>query len=190
MSSSRSPREHEQSDAESVILKDEAGRSLECHVEKTFEVNGSSYLLLLPVDTPVSILAWEDEETEEAILIDDEEELDRIFPDAKAVLEEQNLNLKRTAYTLTVVGELPAVEEDDILTLEVEDDNLSSEPEEFQYLASFYYEEEEYGIYTPLSPLLFFARKLPDGSVELLSPEEFRKVQPLLEEWMFDEFEE
>jgi hypothetical protein len=30
------------------------------------------------------------------------------------------------------------------------------EPEQLQLLASFYYEEQEYTIYTPLDPLLFF----------------------------------
>ena len=65
-------------------------------------------LLLLPIDFPVEIIAWQgDEEEEEAIPVEDEQEIEQIFPIAKAVLEEQNLVLKRTAVTLTVEGELP-----------------------------------------------------------------------------------
>jgi hypothetical protein len=56
-------------------------------------------------------------------------------------------------------------------------------------LASFYHEEQEYAIYTPLDPLMFFARINEVNHPELLSPEEFRKLQPLLEEQLFDELE-
>jgi hypothetical protein len=77
-----------------------------------------------------------------------------------------------------------------LFTLEIEDDEATLEPEQLQLLASFYYEDQEYAIYTPLDPLLFFARMNSSGDPELLSPEEFRKVQPLLEEQLFDELEE
>ncbi|NET73795.1 MAG: DUF3727 domain-containing protein, partial [Sphaerospermopsis sp. SIO1G2] len=36
---------------------------------------------------------------------------------------------------------------------------------------------------------LFFARLNPKGKPELLSPEEFRKLQPLLEEELFNQVE-
>ncbi|MEW6491259.1 MAG: DUF3727 domain-containing protein [Cyanobacteriota bacterium] len=175
-----------------VTLKDEAGRSLSCYIEHSLEVEGHEYLLLLPVDSPVEIVAWdegEEEDEADATLIEDDEEVDIIFSDAQAVLAEQNLTLKRTAYTLTVAGELPAVDEEELLTIEIEEENVELEPEQFQFLASFYHEEQEYGIYTPLDPLLFFAQKNEAGQPELLSPEEFKKVQPLLEELLFDQLE-
>jgi hypothetical protein len=192
MFSSEFPQENGSSGNASVMLTDEAGRSLSCYIEHSLEVEGCDYLLLLPVDAPVEIVAWdesEDEDEVDATLIDDDEEIEQIFSDAQAVLAEQNLTLKRTAYTLTVEGELPAVDEDEILTIEIEEDEVELEPEQFQYLASFYHEEQEYGIYTPLDPLLFFARKNKEGQLVLLSPEEFKKVQPLLEELLFDELE-
>lgn len=186
------PQENGQSSNSSVTLTDEAGRSLKCYIEHSLEVEGSEYFLLLPVDSPVEIVAWdaEDDDEAEATLIEDEEEIDLIFSDAQAVLAEQNLTLKRTAYTLTVAGELPSVNEDEILTIEIEDDQEDLEPDQFQLLASFYHEEQEYGIYTPLDPLLFFAQKSESGETELLSPEEFKKVQPLLEELLFEELDE
>lgn len=193
MFSSELPHENGQSGNGSITLSDAAGRSLNCYVEHSLEVEGSEYLLLLPVDSPVEIVVWDDEDDEDladATLLEDEEEIDLVFSDAQAVLAEQNLTLKRTAFTLTVAGELPAVNEDDILTIEIEEDDVELEPEQFQLLASFYHEEQEYGIYTPLDPLLFFAQKNEAGQPELLSPEEFKKVQPLLEELLFDELEE
>ncbi|HAJ62804.1 MAG TPA: DUF3727 domain-containing protein [Cyanobacteria bacterium UBA8543] len=192
MFSSEFPKENGQSANGNVTLTDEVGRSLNCYIEHSLEVEGSEYLLLLPVDAPVEIVVWnedeEDEEEGDATLLEDDE-IDSIFSDAQAVLAEQNLTLKRTAFTLTVAGELPPVNEDEMLTIEMEEDDVELEPEQFQLLASFYHEEQEYGIYTPLDPLLFFAKRNKAGQPELLSPEEFKKVQPLLEELLFDELD-
>jgi Protein of unknown function (DUF3727)/Protein of unknown function (DUF1292) len=163
---------------------------LDCYVEHSLLVEGQEYVLLLPVDSPVEIFAWQgDDEEEEAILVEDDATIDEIFGTAQAVLSEQNLALRNTAYALTVAGDLPPVEESELFTLEIEDEDTDLEPEQLQLLATFYHEEQEYSIYTPLDPLLFFARTSKSGKPELLSPEEFRKVQPLLEEQLFNEVE-
>jgi hypothetical protein len=191
MFSSASFEENEYSPAGSVTLTDEAGRSLECYVERSLFVEEREYLLLLPVDAAIEIFAWQsDGEEEEAIPVEDEATIDQIFATAEAVLAEQNLILKRTAFALTVAGELPPVEDSELFTLEIEDEADGLEPEQLQLLASFYYEDREYSIYTPLDPLLFFARLNSSGRPELLSPEEFQKLQPLLAEQLFDELEE
>ncbi|GAB1545450.1 DUF3727 domain-containing protein [Scytonema sp. NUACC21] len=176
--------------AGSITLTDEKSRTLECYIEHSLEVDGQEYVLLLPVDSPVEIFSWQgDDEEEEAILVEDEAVIDEIFDTAQVVLAEQNLMLKNTAYALTVAGELPPVEESELFTLEIEDEGTDLEPEQLQLLANFYHKEQEYAIYTPLDPLLFFARISKNGEPELLSPEEFRKVQPLLEEHLFNEVE-
>lgn len=196
MFSSELPQENGHSSNEFVTLTDESGRQLNCSVEHSLDVEGSQYLLLMPVDTPVEIVAWDDEEDEEstdATLLEDDAEIDLIFSDAQAVLAEQNLVLKRTAFTLTVAGEMPSVDdvdEDDILTIEIEDDDVKLEPEELMFLASFYHEEQKYEVYTPLDPLLFPARRSKAGQAELLSPEEIQRVQPLLNEWLFNDLDE
>ncbi|MBE9005817.1 DUF3727 domain-containing protein [Fortiea sp. LEGE XX443] len=174
----------------SITLTDDTGRTLECYIEHSLSVDEQEYVLLLPVDSPIEVFAWEGEdEEEEAVLVEDDAIIDEIFSTAQAVLSEQNLILKNTAYALTVAGELPAVEESELFTLEIEDDEADLEPEQLQLLASFYHQDQEYAIYTPLDPLLFFARITKDGQPELLSPEEFRQVQPLLEEQLFNEVE-
>jgi Protein of unknown function (DUF3727)/Protein of unknown function (DUF1292) len=190
MFSSPFPEENDNAHAGSITLTDDKERSLECYIEHSLSVDEQEYVLLLPVDSPVEIFAWQgDEEEEEAILVEDDATIDEIFGTAQAVLSEQNLLLKNTAYALTVEGELPPVEESELFTLEIEDEDEDLEPEQLQLLASFYYEDQEYAIYTPLDPLLFFARISATGTPELLSPEEFRKVQPLLEEHLFNEVE-
>ncbi|WP_341525275.1 DUF3727 domain-containing protein [Nostoc sp. UHCC 0302] len=190
MFSSEFPEENDNAHAGSITLTDEKGRSLECYIEHSLEVDGQEYVLLLPVDSPVEIFAWQgEEEEEEALLVEDDAVIDQLFTTAQAVLSEQNLILKNTAYALTVAGDLPPVEESELFTLEIEDDEADLEPEQLQLLSSFYHEDQEYAIYTPLDPLLFFARITKAGTPELLSPEEFRKVQPLLEEHLFNEVE-
>lgn len=195
MFSSNLPQDNGQSghSSSNVTLTDEAGRSLSCSIEHSLNVEGTDYLLLLPVDSPVELVAWdEDDQADDladATLVEDETEIDEIFSDAQAVLAEQNLILKRTAFTLTVSGEIPPVDEDEILTIELAEEDVELEPEQLQLLANFYHEEQEYGIYTPLDPLLFFAKRNPTGQLELLSPEEFQKVQPLLEELLFEDLD-
>jgi len=184
--------ENEPDEADSVTLRDEDGRTLDCYVENAIDLEAISYLLLMPVDVPVVIIAWDEEEEEEegseAILLEDNEEIELIFADAKAVLAELDLTLKYTAYTLTVSGELPPIEDDDILTLELDEEDENLEPEELQFLASFYHQEQRYSIYTPLAPLLFLAKCSSNGKMELVPPED-EQMQQILEELLFEEAE-
>ena len=186
MSSSYFSQDQPDSSPEIKELVDEQGRSLYCYVEQSFTSKGVQYYLLMPIDSPISIIFWdEDDEAEQAILLEEKEEIDPLFPKAEASLAEQNLTLKRTSFTLTVAGELPEPEDDDILTLEIETER-DEEAKEFQLLATFFHNDFAYGIYTPLVPLLFFAKAKPDGELELLSLDELKKIQPILEEWMFN----
>jgi hypothetical protein len=174
----------------SLTLTDELKRTLECYIEHTLSVDGQKYVLLLPVDAPIEIFAWEtDGEEEEAVLVEDDEVIEEIFSTAQAVLSEQNLILKNTAYALTVAGDLPPEEESKLFTLEIEDEENGLEPEQLLEIATFYHQDQEYAIYTPLDPLLFFARITKTGEPELLSPDEFRQFQPLLEEHLFNQVE-
>lgn len=180
--------EMDMEEIETVTLTDDAGRTIACTVEHSLELDGQEYVVLLPLDSPVEIIAWEGEdEEEEPIPIEDDEDIDTLFPIAKVVLEEQNLSLKRTAVILTVEGELPDPDEE-------ESEDLEEGDEELLFLASFYYEEQEFGVYAPLEPFLILARMDHDNVPHLLAPEEFEKLEPLLpmiEEQLFDQqFEE
>ena len=182
--------ENENAPLNTITLTDEKERSLECYIENSLNIEGTDYYLLLPVDAPIEIFAWEGEDgEEEAVFIEDDGSIEQVFNTAQAVLSEQNLVLKNTAYALTASGELPPIEDSEITILEIEDEETKLEPEQLQLLASFYHQDQEYKIYTPMDPLLFFARILKDGTPQLLSPEEFRQVQPFLEEHLFNEVE-
>lgn len=183
---------------ETVILTDdETGRTIPCTIERFIEVEHEEhekheeYALLLPVDSPVEIFEWQgtDDDDEEAVPVEDEALIDTVFAIAKAVLEEQNLTLKRTAVMLTVEGELPDLgEDDDFLDAGTDDEEV----EELQFLASFYYEEQEFAVYAPLDPCFILVRMDENNQPKLLSPEELKKLEPklaMIEDQMFDEFE-
>jgi hypothetical protein len=178
---------------ETIVLTDEAGRTITCSVERYLEVENQEYVLLLPIDSPVEIFVWEgeDEDDEEAIPVEEDADIDRLFSTAKAVLEEQNLTLKRTAVMLTVEGDLPDLEEENELGA-VASETEEEAVEELQYLASFYYEEQEFAIYAPLDPCFILARMDSNNQPHLLSAEELQKLEPMLEmieDQLFDDLQ-
>ncbi|NMF56460.1 MULTISPECIES: DUF3727 domain-containing protein [Pseudanabaena] len=166
-----------------IVLTDETGKSLPCTVETKFKVDSTEYLLLQPVDFSVQIFAWQEtDDEEETELVDvTEEEIDLIFSTAQAVLSEQNLTLRRSAYTLTVSGELPEPTEEDIIEIDTEEDGNCGE---FQELAHFYYEEQAFSVFTALDPLMFIAKVGDDGQPEVLTPAEMAALEPYVEQYL------
>ena len=167
-----------------VTLADEDGYTLTCYVEKTITLDDSDqeYLLLLPAAAPIEIFTWQADDDTLADIED--EEIDALLPSARAVLAELDLTLQRSAYTLTAVGNIPDAEDDNCFALEIDDDGST---ENFQMLAQFYHNEQRYVACTPLEPLLFFAYRLADAeTVTLLSPEEFQRLQPQIEDQLFE----
>ncbi|MBT9311385.1 DUF3727 domain-containing protein [Leptothoe kymatousa] len=170
-----------------VTLKDDDGNTLACYVEKAITLSDPTsdpeqeYLLLLPVSAPIEVFTWQTDDTLEDI---EDEAIDTLFPSARAVLAELDLTLQRSAYTLTAVGNIPDAEDDSCFALEVDEDGAT---DNFQMLAQFYHDEQRYVACTPLEPLLFFAYRVPDAeTVTLLSPEEFQRLQPQIEDQLFE----
>ncbi len=181
-----------------VTLTDEERRQLPCYVEKTMDVEGEEFLLLLPVNLPIEVFVWqsaaeagmEDDEDEGEVLVDvEDEDIDELFPSARAVLAELDLLLERSAHTLTAAGDLPEADEEDCFSLEIDEEGSEPMTEEFQLLATFFHEGSQYSLCTPIEPLMFFARREADGSVELVEPEEFQKMRSQLEDKLFDVLE-
>jgi Protein of unknown function (DUF3727)/Protein of unknown function (DUF1292) len=176
-------------DAPTVTLTDDSGLKLDCYVEQSIELDDREFVLLLPVDAPIEIFAWREEgdEDEAAVLVEDPSEIAAVFRTAKAVLGEQNLTLKQTAVVLTVEGDLPEFDEE----MEEDEEDLEDQ-EELQLIASFYHDDQEYAIYTPLDPYFILAQVDENGNPQILSPEELKRLEPLLpmlEDQLFDELE-
>jgi hypothetical protein len=176
-------------DSPTITLKDDSGRTLDCYVEQSIDLEGQEFVLLLPVDSPVEIFVWREVgDDEEAVLVEDQSEIAAVFRTAKAVLEEQNLTLKQSAVVLTVEGDLPELEEEP----DDEDDDLEEEQEELQLLATFFHDDHEYAVYTPMDPYFILAQLDEKGNPRILSPEELKRLEPLLpmiEDQLFDALE-
>lgn len=168
-------------EGEIMTLTDETGHILNCYLEASVEIENEKFALLSPVDYPIDIFAWVDNGKDEEILMPIEDaELSEVFATAQAVLEEQNLKLKRSALSLTVEGELPELEDEQVLAIETEDNQEDDDLDEYQLLATFFHEEQEYAAYCPVEPVLFIVRILANGEPQLLAPEEFKVLQPKL----------
>ncbi|MGF1538399.1 MAG: DUF3727 domain-containing protein [Elainellaceae cyanobacterium] len=174
--------------SEVVVLSDGSGRSLPCYVEHSIEIDDQEYVLLMPIHIPIEIFAWDGDDDEDETLLDiPDEELDEVFPTARAVLAEQDMTLERTALTLTATGELPQPDDETLITLDLGEDEDEMSPEQLQLLAEFYFKDQKYSICTPTDPLLIFARVEENGEPKLLSPEEFQTMRPQLEDKLFDD---
>ncbi|MEB3230766.1 MAG: DUF3727 domain-containing protein [Leptolyngbyaceae bacterium] len=171
-----------------LVVKDDQGRKIVCYLERSVQIDDEEYALLLPVDNPIEVFAWSEDDDGDEFLVDlDDAELDHIFLTARAVLAEQELILEQTALTLTAKGDIPPADEEEIMTLDLGDDEEELESEDFQLLASFFHEDQEYAIYTPLNPLLIFVRLTAEGVPVLMEPEEFEVIRPQLEDQLFDD---
>ena len=190
-------------DTEIVTIYDSEGRSLDCYVENEVEYNQKTYVLLMPIDLAIVILkeqnlehveetalyAYQEMREGETIIVEDTQEVKQIFDDAKAVLGELNLYLKHTGFMLSASGELPPLEEDNIISLELEEDNSDIEADELQFLASFYSQKQKYNLCTPLSPLLFIGQRNSQGKIDIFQDDDDR-FSFILEELLFDDYDE
>ena len=159
-----------------VVVKDDQGRELLCFLEQLIPLDGQDYALLTPVDTPVCLFRLSNDEEPE--LMDPTNASEPVLSTAEVVLQEHELNLVRSAVTLTVAGELDEPDPED-LDLEGEEDD-EEEAETYELLVSFLVAEQEYGLYIPLDPFFVVAR-LENGNAQLVEGDEFERVQPRIE---------
>lgn len=165
---------------ETLVLRDEQDQLLKCEILRQVVVEDQTYALVTPVDAVIKVLVWEGEEEPsqpvngdadmEGILDEpDPEELQAAMPTIQAVLGELNLTLQQNGFDiLTVQGDLPAVEDEDVLEIGESDEDA----QEFQLLATFFYKEQKYGIFTPLDPILIYAALPEEGDPYLLTPDD------------------
>ncbi len=161
-------------DAPTLLLKDSSNDELFCYLEQIVKVEGIEYALLTPVDTPVTL--FKINEKDEPVLIEKIEKNEQILQNADAVLQEHDLNLVRSAVTLTVSGELEEPVFDDL----EEDEVNNEESETYELLVNFNVLNDEYGLYVPLDPFFIVGKIVNNGAI-LIEDEEFDRVQPLIE---------
>ncbi|MEO0854758.1 MAG: DUF3727 domain-containing protein, partial [Cyanobacteria bacterium J06648_11] len=139
----------------------------------------------------IQLLHWEDDEdaadvaptdVDGSLTEPDPEEIEAALPVARAMLEELNLKLQLSAYTMTVEGSLPEPLEDNIVEIVSDDGGV----EEFQLLATFFNQDRQYGLFAPLDPLLFFAVVPDDAEPYLLPPDAPDELLDRLQDRLLD----
>ncbi|MFS8810615.1 DUF3727 domain-containing protein [Synechococcus sp. R65.1] len=173
---------------ETLELRDEQNQPLKCEVLRRVVIEDQVYALATPLDAVIKVLVWEEEAGQngdaemEGILDEpDPEELQAALPTLQAVLGELNLTLQQNGFDiLTVQGELPPVEEEDVFEL----GESEEEAQEFQLLATFFHQDKQYGVFTPLEPPLIYVALPDEGDPYLLDPEDspalFNQLSALL----------
>ena len=156
-----------------LLVTDSENNELLCFLEQVVPLNDIEYVLLTPVDTPVTLFKLKDNEEPELVKTIGKKET--ILDMADVVLQEYDLNLVRSAVTLTITGELEEPEPE-----EFEEKDFDEDSELYELLVNFKVENEEYGLYIPLDPF-FVVGKIINGNAFVLEGEEFDKVQPLIE---------
>jgi uncharacterized protein YrzB (UPF0473 family) len=166
--------------SEALVLTDEKGRTLDCELLQQIPMESKIYGLVMPNLTPVRVMAWSDDEEEPTLEDLDDDEVIKVFPNARAVL----------AYVLVVEGDVPGPDEEDE---EDEEDSIyticeeEGEEEEYQLLASFLEDDREYAVFTPLEPVILFVElDQTEGSksARLLAPKETEELMPVFEEFL------
>ena len=163
----------EKYEAPTILLKDSHKNELFCYLEQIINIENIEYALLTPVDTPVSL--FKINEKDEPELIEKIEKNEQILKNADAVLQEHDLNLIRSAVTLTVSGEL-----EEPIYDELEEDEVNDDSETYELLVNFNVMNEEYGLYVPLDPF-FVVAKLESDNAVLIEDKDFERIQPLIE---------
>ncbi len=156
-----------------LLVTDSKKNELLCFLEQVVPINEIEYVLLTPVDTPVTLFKLKENDEPELVKTIDKKE--PILDVADVVLQEYDLKLVRSAVTLTITGELEEPEPE-----EFEEKDFDEDSELYELLVNFKVENQEYGLYIPLDPF-FVVGKILDGNAFVLEGEEFDLIQPLIE---------
>lgn len=157
---------------------DDKGRKIECVLEYTIPIDGVSYALLTPNNTPVVLVREGEGEKDDEVLENWEDRQD-VLAAADTCLAKLDLTLVRSAVTLTVAGEL-AEDEDEYGYEDIEDD-AEQESDVFIQLISFQHDSQEYGLYIPLDSFFVVARVTGDNESVVVVNCELERIRPIIE---------
>lgn len=183
--------EHEQDDDEDeeqaeVILTDpETNRTLAAEVEHTLTSNDDTYILCFPVDEPVTFATASAEDVLDPVT--DQDLLQKMLPNAHAVLAEEHIVLKNSAFFLTVDDQSEDLAEGDEDDDDSEDDrdHADNQPDEddVEVIAEFLYDGRQHFVVRPVDAIMLVAQVLDDG-YRVLRGEELKRVSPIVEEFI------
>jgi Protein of unknown function (DUF3727) len=194
------PNSDENDEYERVELSDpNTGRTLSCVVENSVAIDDVTYYVCCPED---DVVTFASERGEDGLVeIQDEEIADDMFASAAAVMSEDHIVLKRTAFLITADDSdaeiMDGEDEDDDEDYGDDDDDVEGEEsdefgagedddgvesESVVVIGEFCHAGQDYLVVKPEGPILLVARDAPNGK-GLVVPdnEELDRVTPLIE---------
>lgn len=177
----------DEEEEDSVVLTDDAtGHTLSCGVEHEIEHDGTTYLLCYPLDEVVMFARTgrKDENEDELVALDDQAQIDMLFPVAEKVLSEDDIVLKNTAFFLTIDDMSEAIEEDEVQ----EEDNEGAD-EEVEVMTHFENQGQSFLVVKPMFPVLLIAKEV-DGELAVLYGDELDRISDVVDEQIYRELTE
>lgn len=190
-----------QDDRELQLWDTENERFLTVNIEEEIDYNDTHYLLCYPEDDPVAFARMLDSGQLE--LIDDTKTVSKLFPNASAVMSEDQLTLHDTPYVLTMT-DLRYLEEDssdfadhskadssdyaddeDEDEDENDDDDDDDDDQNVEVLAEFDFEGDRYYVIRPLGPVHIVA-KTSGLKVVVVEDDELERISPIIEEFIMN----
>ncbi|CAN8071683.1 unnamed protein product [Agarophyton chilense] len=171
-----------------VTLRDPATRrSITVGIEEEFDFDGKSHILCYPIDDPVALVENNHDGKLHPILDDDK--IADLYPSAKAVCAERHIELKNTAYIMTLEDEREFADEDE--SEFVDEDDLEEEKEEddeddedddhsVEVIAEFSHKEKEYMVIRPFQTIWLVASE-NNGTYMPIRDEQLEIVRPTIE---------
>lgn len=207
-----------------LLHEDSTGRTLPVGVQCMVPFNDEQYFVCYPMDDPVAFVRapsssksssskknsnrkhkhnannTTDDEYDEGDLepIEDQDVIDKLFPNASAVLAETHLQLQNTPFVLTVADFSDAVlhEPDDTFD---DGDNSDEDSEttlgddrDVEIVAEFMADGVCYYVVRPVEEVLIVAKAIGEAKTEfeVLSSNELERVSPVIEEYIDRERQE
>lgn len=178
-----------------TTITDSAGRTLACYLDLAAVVNGTTYGLLTPVDTPVELVRRGEDGAEDEVL--EWEDHEDIMSAVDHYLEVFGTNSKliRSAGTLTISDPLKWESREGVLSSvdrylkaaqaasderEPPEDEDDDDADHERFIDFEHTDNRIYGLYIPLDPF-FVVAKARGFTGELLEGDELERIRPEIE---------
>lgn len=191
--------DHEDGDSEDEDYDDEpdvilteasTGRTLPVGVQCVVPHKDKYYYVCFPMDDPVAFVSA-DNDGKIAEPIEDQEVIDRLFPNASAVLSETHLQLLNTPFILTLADFSENVldeDEDDVDDDNDDDDDdtntVLGDDHAVEIVAEFASEGRNYYVVRPVEEVLLVAKMVDDVNFDVLSGNELEQISPIIEDYI------
>ncbi|KAI0559579.1 hypothetical protein FGB62_142g075 [Gracilaria domingensis] len=162
-----------------VTLRDPVTRrSITVGIEESFNFEGISHILCYPIDDPVAVVQNFHDGKLHPVLED--ELIAELYPSAKAVCAEHEIELKNTAYIMTAEDESEHAGQEDEDEDEDDEDEDEDDDTSVEVIGEFSYKGKDYMVIRPMQTVWLVAKE-DNGTYKPIRDEQLEQVRPTIE---------